>query len=102
MDTLSQTDKKLINIVHNIVVQQDSTIKNLDTLIVFQKLMLVDKNKQIIVLKEINKIKDKQLGQTTNQIVNLSKENKKLKVYKQIVFVVIPIVIVETLIIIFK
>jgi hypothetical protein len=102
MDTLSQTDKKLINIVHNIVVQQDSTIKNLDTLIVFQKLMLVDKNKQIIVLKEINKIKDKQLGQTTNQIINLSKENKKLKVYKQIVFVVIPIVIIETLIIIFK
>jgi hypothetical protein len=82
--------------------QQEKTIKDKDTIIKLNDIIIIEKNKQLEIKDSTIKIKDNQLIQTTNQIVNLSKENKKLKIYEQVLYIVIPLVIVETLIIIFK
>lgn len=82
--------------------QQDTTIKNLDTLATLHKLIIMQKNKQVNQLDSTIGIKEKQLEQTTNQIMSLTKENKKLTLYKNVLIGIIPIVIIETLIIIFK
>jgi hypothetical protein len=82
--------------------QQDTTIKNLDTLVTLKTLIIMQKDKQLNGLDSTVKIKEKQLEQTTKQIMSLTKENKRLNLYKNILIGIIPVVIIETLIIILK
>jgi hypothetical protein len=102
MDTLSKNDKKIINIVFNIKNQMIEESKNKDTLIKLNDIIITQKNKQLLIKDSLISIRDNQLGQTTKQIITLSKENKKLHLYKNILIGIIPIVIIETLIIILK
>jgi hypothetical protein len=82
--------------------QQEKTIKDKDTIIKLNDIIISEKNKQIGQLDSTINIKEKQLIQTTNQIVNLTKENKKLLIYKNLIPYGIGLIILETLIIIFK
>lgn len=82
--------------------QKDSAIKDRDTSIILKKLIIMQQGNQLNDLDSTVKIKEKQLEQTTNQIIALKKENKILLIYKNLFPYGITLIIIETLIIIFK
>lgn len=76
--------------------------KNKDTLIGDLNIKLGLKDSMLFIAKEQLNIKDQQVVQCTKQTYNLTKENVKLQKYKNLVWYLVPIIVGETLIIIFK
>ena len=80
----------------------DTTIKNLDSLNVLKQLIILQKDKQLVDKDSIEGIRNKQVTQLTVQNTNLKKEVVSLNKYKTAFWCITSIVVVETLIIIFK
>ena len=80
----------------------EEEIKNKDSLITLKKLIILQKDKQLVDKDSVETIKNKQVNQLTIENTNLKKEVVSLKTYKNILIGIIPIVIIETLIIILK